>query len=200
MSDVYQAQCRVFKKRIKELRNMIEFSPRPGGGRWVQKSDGSRQDWLPVPLPDTARLLFMIIFSFNRNYCTIGTPMLRVHLSSCVLSFRQVFNDPIHGQVELHPLLIKIIDTPQFQRLRNLKQLGGSYFVFPGASHNRFEHSIGCVHTIVTNTSRIQCHSLIENGLFSPQLIFDCVIILYWDVVEQVLWHPAGQATQERAS
>ncbi|XP_022597665.1 deoxynucleoside triphosphate triphosphohydrolase SAMHD1-like isoform X1 [Seriola dumerili] len=55
----------------------------------------------------------------------------------------KVFNDPIHGHVELHPLLIKIIDTPQFQRLRNLKQLGATYFVFPGASHNRFEHSIG---------------------------------------------------------
>ncbi|XP_074537499.1 deoxynucleoside triphosphate triphosphohydrolase SAMHD1-like [Halichoeres trimaculatus] len=55
----------------------------------------------------------------------------------------KVFNDPIHGHVEIHPLLIKIIDTPQFQRLRNLKQLGGAYFVFPGASHNRFEHSIG---------------------------------------------------------
>uniref|UniRef100_A0A7N8YCQ9 Deoxynucleoside triphosphate triphosphohydrolase SAMHD1 n=1 Tax=Mastacembelus armatus TaxID=205130 RepID=A0A7N8YCQ9_9TELE len=54
-----------------------------------------------------------------------------------------VFNDPIHGHIELHPLLIKIIDTPQFQRLRNIKQLGGTYFVFPGASHNRFEHSIG---------------------------------------------------------
>uniref|UniRef100_A0A3Q4H9Z8 Deoxynucleoside triphosphate triphosphohydrolase SAMHD1 n=1 Tax=Neolamprologus brichardi TaxID=32507 RepID=A0A3Q4H9Z8_NEOBR len=55
----------------------------------------------------------------------------------------QVFNDPIHGHVALHPLLIKIIDTPQFQRLRNIKQLGGTYFVFPGASHNRFEHSLG---------------------------------------------------------
>ncbi|XP_060931440.1 deoxynucleoside triphosphate triphosphohydrolase SAMHD1-like [Limanda limanda] len=58
----------------------------------------------------------------------------------------KVFNDPIHGHVELHPLLIRIIDTPQFQRLRNLKQLGGAYFVFPGASHNRFEHSIGVGH------------------------------------------------------
>lgn len=57
----------------------------------------------------------------------------------------QVFNDPIHGHIELHPLLIKFIDTPQFQRLRNIKQLGGTYFVFPGASHNRFEHSIGYV-------------------------------------------------------
>uniref|UniRef100_A0A7N6A1L4 Deoxynucleoside triphosphate triphosphohydrolase SAMHD1 n=1 Tax=Anabas testudineus TaxID=64144 RepID=A0A7N6A1L4_ANATE len=59
---------------------------------------------------------------------------------------KSVFNDPIHGHVELHPLLIKIIDTPQFQRLRYIKQLGGIYFVFPGASHNRFEHSIGVGH------------------------------------------------------
>ncbi|XP_074500274.1 deoxynucleoside triphosphate triphosphohydrolase SAMHD1-like isoform X2 [Sebastes fasciatus] len=58
----------------------------------------------------------------------------------------KVFNDPIHGTVELHPLLIKIIDTPQFQRLRYIKQLGGAYFVYPGASHNRFEHSIGVAH------------------------------------------------------
>ncbi|KAK0136110.1 Deoxynucleoside triphosphate triphosphohydrolase SAMHD1 [Merluccius polli] len=58
----------------------------------------------------------------------------------------KVFNDPIHGHIEIHPLLIKIIDTPQFQRLRNLKQLGGAYYVFPGASHNRFEHSLGVGH------------------------------------------------------
>ncbi|NWU99325.1 SAMH1 triphosphohydrolase, partial [Upupa epops] len=55
----------------------------------------------------------------------------------------QVFNDPVHGHIEVHPLLVRIIDTPQFQRLRYIKQLGGTYFVFPGASHNRFEHSIG---------------------------------------------------------
>ena len=36
----------------------------------------------------------------------------------------QVFNDPIHGSIELDPLLVKIIDTPQFQRLRKIKQLG----------------------------------------------------------------------------
>uniref|UniRef100_A0A671W426 HD domain-containing protein n=1 Tax=Sparus aurata TaxID=8175 RepID=A0A671W426_SPAAU len=60
--------------------------------------------------------------------------------------YQPVFNDPIHGHLELHPLLIKIIDTPQFQRLRFIKQLGGAYFVYPGASHNRFEHSIGVAH------------------------------------------------------
>uniref|UniRef100_A0A3P9AWS2 HD/PDEase domain-containing protein n=1 Tax=Maylandia zebra TaxID=106582 RepID=A0A3P9AWS2_9CICH len=60
--------------------------------------------------------------------------------------FTKVFNDPIHGHIELHPVLVKIINTPEFQRLRNIKQLGGVYFVYPGASHNRFEHSIGYVH------------------------------------------------------
>ncbi|KAL6483240.1 hypothetical protein MHYP_G00081120 [Metynnis hypsauchen] len=58
----------------------------------------------------------------------------------------KVFNDPIHGHIELHPLLVRIIDTPQFQRLRHIKQLGGNYLVFPGASHNRFEHSVGVGH------------------------------------------------------
>ncbi|XP_061082910.1 deoxynucleoside triphosphate triphosphohydrolase SAMHD1-like [Conger conger] len=66
----------------------------------------------------------------------------RKELSEIVRS-RIVFNDPIHGHIELHPLLVSIIDTPQFQRLRHLKQLGATDFVYPGACHTRFEHSIG---------------------------------------------------------
>ncbi|KAG6877685.1 hypothetical protein C0993_005105 [Termitomyces sp. T159_Od127] len=51
--------------------------------------------------------------------------------------------DPIHDMIPLSPRLCMFIDTKQFQRLRNIKQLGTSYYVWPGASHNRFEHSIG---------------------------------------------------------
>uniref|UniRef100_A0A3B1KBF5 HD/PDEase domain-containing protein n=1 Tax=Astyanax mexicanus TaxID=7994 RepID=A0A3B1KBF5_ASTMX len=58
----------------------------------------------------------------------------------------KVFNDSVHGHIEMHPLLVKIIDTPEFQRLKNIKQLGGGYYVYPGASHNRFEHSLGVAH------------------------------------------------------
>lgn len=64
-------------------------------------------------------------------------------LNQSRIDLMKVFNDPIHGHIEFHPLLIRIIDTPQFQRLRYIKQLGGGYYVFPGASHNRFEHSLG---------------------------------------------------------
>ncbi|XP_072520762.1 deoxynucleoside triphosphate triphosphohydrolase SAMHD1-like [Salminus brasiliensis] len=58
----------------------------------------------------------------------------------------KIFNDSVHGHIEMHPLLVKIIDTPAFQRLRNIKQFGGGYLVFPGVSHNRFEHCIGVAH------------------------------------------------------
>lgn len=55
----------------------------------------------------------------------------------------KILQDDIHGPIEISELGIKIIDTPEFQRLRNIKQLGSAYLVFSSASHNRFEHSIG---------------------------------------------------------
>ena len=54
--------------------------------------------------------------------------------------------DIIHGSIEIEPLAKKIIDTKEFQRLRNIKQLGCCNYVFPSASHTRFEHSIGVYH------------------------------------------------------
>ena len=57
-----------------------------------------------------------------------------------------VLRDPVHGDIELTHEEMRVIDTPQFQRLRGIKQLGTAYLVFPGAVHTRFEHSIGTVH------------------------------------------------------
>lgn len=51
--------------------------------------------------------------------------------------------DPIHGSINLTDGEVALIESVEFQRLREIKQLGFSEFSFPGATHNRFLHSIG---------------------------------------------------------
>ena len=51
--------------------------------------------------------------------------------------------DPIHGDINISKQELEIIDNPEFQRLRKVKQLGMAYLVYPGATHTRFEHSLG---------------------------------------------------------
>jgi HD superfamily phosphohydrolase len=54
-----------------------------------------------------------------------------------------VVRDPVHGDVYLTHEELRLLDTPEMQRLRGVKQLGSAYLVFPGAVHTRFDHSIG---------------------------------------------------------
>lgn len=62
----------------------------------------------------------------------------------------QRLRDPIHGLIVfadgIDEIAWKLIETPEFQRLRRIKQLGFSEFTFPSATHNRFAHSIGVYH------------------------------------------------------
>ncbi len=64
--------------------------------------------------------------------------------------------DPVHGSIPIDDAEIEILEHPFFQRLRNIKQLGFSEYVFPGATHTRYLHSIG-----VMNVA-----SMVFNSLF----------------------------------
>lgn len=54
--------------------------------------------------------------------------------------------DPVHGFVKLTDAEISIVNSRTFQRLRDIRQLAVAQYVYPGAVHTRFEHSIGCLH------------------------------------------------------
>ena len=84
----------------------------------------------------------------------------------------RTINDPIHGVITLTPNMCKIIDTPEFQRLHRLRQLGATYLVYPSATHTRFEHSLG-----VSHLAKIMLTALRNNN---PDLrITDELIELY---------------------
>jgi len=61
-----------------------------------------------------------------------------------LLSEEKVFKDPVHRYVHVRDELIwDLINSPEFQRLRRIKQLGTSFFTFHGGEHSRFNHSLG---------------------------------------------------------
>ena len=59
----------------------------------------------------------------------------------------KIINDPVYGFISIPTnLILKIIEHPWFQRLKRIKQLGLTYYVYPSAVHSRFEHALGCMH------------------------------------------------------
>ncbi|MFC2188210.1 HD domain-containing protein [Fulvivirgaceae bacterium LMO-SS25] len=60
---------------------------------------------------------------------------------------KKIFNDPVYGFISIpSELIFDIIEHPYFQRLRRIKQLGLTDYVYPGALHTRFHHAIGAMH------------------------------------------------------
>lgn len=61
-----------------------------------------------------------------------------------LLDEEKVFKDPVHRYVRVQDQIIwDLIATPEFQRLRRIKQLGTTNLTFHGAEHSRFNHSLG---------------------------------------------------------
>lgn len=57
-------------------------------------------------------------------------------------------NDPIYGIISVNPIEDLVINSPLFLRLRDIKQLGMAYYIYPTATHNRFSHSLGVLYLV----------------------------------------------------
>jgi hypothetical protein len=77
----------------------------------------------------------------------------------------EVVRDPLWNNIRLFPAALAVIDTPAFQRLRYVRQLGHTFLVYPGATHTRFEHALGAYHLAcrVTQELDIQLAALLHD-------------------------------------
>ena len=71
-------------------------------------------------------------------------------------SQKKILNDPVYGFITISsPLVFELIEHPYFQRLRRIKQLGLSEYVYPGALHTRFHHALGAMHLMDQATTTL---------------------------------------------
>ncbi|KAJ4824721.1 hypothetical protein Tsubulata_045534 [Turnera subulata] len=95
-----------------------------------------------------------LTFPQNNELATSPTPRLSKHV-----------RDNVHGNIYLDPLALRFIDTEQFQRLRDLKQLGVTHMVYPGATHTRFEHSLGVYRLAGEAVQQLKTYQGLELGI-----------------------------------
>ncbi|MDZ4823032.1 MAG: HD domain-containing protein [Flavobacteriales bacterium] len=92
---------------------------------------------------------------------------------------RKIINDPVYGFITIrHDFILDIIDHSWFQRLRRIAQLGLSHLVYPGATHNRFQHAIGAMNLMqgAVDEIRHKGHAITdeeEQGLLAAVLLHD---------------------------
>tara|TARA_B100000749_G_scaffold280899_1_gene281063 strand:+ start:150838 stop:152319 length:1482 start_codon:yes stop_codon:yes gene_type:complete len=81
--------------------------------------------------------------------------------------YKKVMHDNIHGHIVLNRVESRILETPYFQRLRWIKQLGFTFYIYPGATHTRHAHVLGVLH-MMDKTLKAIGKAVPEDKLFDP--------------------------------
>jgi HD superfamily phosphohydrolase len=100
--------------------------------------------------------------------------------------------DPLWNTIRLDETAIRIIDTPAFQRLRYIRQLGFAHLVYPGATHTRFDHALG-VHHLVTTALRL----LRERGGVPDEVWLDHEVLPYAALLHDIGHYAYSHALEE---
>ena len=100
--------------------------------------------------------------------------------------------DPLWNTIPVDPVARSLIDTPAFQRLRNVRQLGLAYLVYPGATHTRFEHALGAYHL-----ARRALALLDEGGALDDALRAESGIVRAAALLHDIGHYPFSHALEE---
>jgi HD superfamily phosphohydrolase len=104
----------------------------------------------------------------------------------------EIIRDPLWNNIRVDPLALRLVDTPVFQRLRYVRQLGLAYLVYPGASHSRFEHALGAYHLARRALALFE-----ERGLTGAIGRESCLIVRYAALLHDIGHYPFSHALEE---
>jgi HD superfamily phosphohydrolase len=92
---------------------------------------------------------------------------------------RKIINDPVYGFISIqNDFIFDLIEHPWFQRLRNIRQLGLTTFVYPGANHTRFQHGLGALHLMCMAIETLRSKGV---EITPEEEEAACIAILYHD-------------------
>lgn len=103
-----------------------------------------------------------------------------------------VIRDPLWNNVGVDPLALAVVDSPPFQRLRYVRQLGHAFLVYPGATHTRFEHALGAYHL-----TRRALALLAERGVLGDIPTGDADAVRFAALLHDVGHYPFSHALEE---
>lgn len=100
------------------------------------------------------------------------TSLVGKYLGNKVLERSKKVYDAVHGFIRFNSLEKLVIDSEPFQRLHGIHQLGIAYLVYPGATHTRFEHSLGTMHLATQIFERLCAKGfLVDDALYWEQIV-----------------------------
>ena len=93
---------------------------------------------------------------------------------------KKIFNDPVYGFVSVpYGIIFDLIEHPYFQRLRRIKQLSLTHYVYPGALHTRFHHALGAMHLMQQAIEVLRSKNI---EITDDEATASCIAILLHDI------------------
>lgn len=104
----------------------------------------------------------------------------------------EIIRDPLWNNIAVDELAMRLVDTPAFQRLRYVRQLGLAFLVYPGATHSRFEHALGTYHLARRALALLQ-----ERGALADIAPATCSTIRIAALLHDIGHYPFSHALEE---